>query len=289
VPTPLAGDPTWLGDLALNVIDDQGVEWVVTANDGWAGSPDSTQQVTQRQADHGGYPSASYLAPRQLPLAVTIHAPSKTLREQAVETLKAAATLAATTLRVQQDSYDRTATVYRQAATLATAYGNTADVSVSLIAPDPRLYATAGYSASCQLPSITGGLTFPVTFPAVFSATVSSGSIPVGNLGNIGSRPLLRITGPCVTPLVTLQRPDGSVQQLTYNGTLGALDFLDLDCDRHTAILDGTASRRGLLTVTGGWPEIPPGATPDACALDFNAASTTGAPTLTASWTDAWE
>jgi hypothetical protein len=289
VSTYLDGEPTWLGSLPLNVTDDDGVDWIVTANEGWKGSPASTQQPAQRQSDHGGYPSASYLTPRNLPLAVTIKAPSAALLDTAIEQLKAAATRTATTLRVQSAGYDRTATVYRQGETLTATYGTAADLSLSLIATDPRLYGTAGYSGSCRLPSTTGGLTFPAVFPAVFSATVSSGQIPVGNLGSIGARPLLRITGPAVTPLVTLQRPDGSVQQLTYNGTLAALDYLDLDCDAHTAILDGTANRRGLLTVTGGWPEIPPGASSDSCSLYFNAASSTGVPTLTASWADAWE
>jgi hypothetical protein len=289
MPTYLDGDPTWLGSLPLNVTDDAGVDWIVTGNGGWKGSPATTQQPTQRQTDHGAYPSAAYLTPRNLPLAVTIKAPDKSALDEAIEQIKAAATLTATTLRVQSARYDRTATVYAQGEVLVTEYGAAADVSLSLVATDPRLYGTVGYSASCNLPSTSGGLTFPIILPALFTATVSSGQIPVGNLGNIGSRPLLRITGPCVTPLVTLQRPDGGIQQLTYNGTLAALDFLDLDCDRHTAILDGTANRRGLLTVNGGWPEIPAGAHSDECSLLFNAASTTGAPTLTASWADTWK
>lgn len=282
-------DPTWLGSLALNVKDDDGVEWVVTDTGGWSSGSATTQQVTQRQSDHGGYASGAWLVPKPLTPAVTITAPSKALRDIAVETLKAAASLTATTMRVQEAGYDRTRTVQRQGEPLVAKYGYSADVSLSLVAPDPRLYGTSGYTGSCNLPSTSGGLTFAFTFPFTFNATVSSGQIPVGNAGSIGSRPMLRITGPCVTPQVVLQNPDGSIQQLIYNGTLQTLDYLDLDCDRHTAILNGTASRRGLLTVTGGWPEISPGASADTAALYFNASSTTGVPSLTASWFDAWE
>lgn len=289
MPTDLTGDRTWLGSLPLNVTDDQGIDWIVTANEGWRGEPATTQQLQQRQADHGGWPGASFLTPRNLPIAVTIRAPSEQLLEQAIVALKAAATLTATTLRVKDAAYDRTAGVRRQAETLTTKYGNAAELSLSLIADDPRLYSSTEYTGTCKLPSVSGGLIFPVTFPISFPAVVSSGAIPVGNAGNFGSRPLLRITGPVVTPVVTLQNPDGSMQQLTYNGTLAALDYLDLDCDRHTAILNGTAGRRGLLTVTGGWPEIPAGTASGAAVLYFNAASTTGSPTLTASWYDAWK
>ncbi|MBS2962594.1 hypothetical protein KGA66_06015 [Actinocrinis puniceicyclus] len=289
MPTALDGDPTWLGDLPLNVIDDNGVAWIVTSTGGWSGGAATTQQVVQRQSDHGGYASGSWLTPKPLTPAVTIQAPTAALRDTAVEALKAAASLTATTMRVQEAGYDRTRTVQRQGEPLVTKYGTSAEVSLSLVAADPRLYSATGYTGSCGLPSVIGGLTFPAAFPLVFDATVSSGQIPVANIGTVGSRPMLRITGPCVTPVVTLQDPDGSVQQLIYNGTLQALDYLDLDCDRHTAIINGTASRRGLLTVAGGWPQIPPRADVTTAALYFNANSTTGAPILTASWYDAWE
>src|SRR6185437_5068253 len=95
-------DPTWLGDLALNVIDDDGVSWIVTDIGGWTGAAATTQQVTQRQSDHGGYASGSWLTPKTLTPAVTIIAPSNALRDAAVETLKAAASLTATTMRVQE-------------------------------------------------------------------------------------------------------------------------------------------------------------------------------------------
>lgn len=290
MPTALAGDPTWLGALPLNVTDDQDVEWIVTGIDFFFGAPATTQQLVQRQADHGGWPGTSYFTPKGGPVTVTINAPSAALRDQAVSALKAAATLSATTLRVQDAFYDRTLWVMRQGETLVNRYGNAADISLSLIAPDPRLYSTAGHSGSCGLPSVTGGLVFPITFPIVFAGSVSAGAIPVGNQGNIDSPPLLRITGPVTTPVVTLQRSDGAVQQLAYQGSLGALDYLDLDCGpRRTAILNASASRRGLLTVTGGWPQIPPDADGVRSTLFFNAASTTGAPTLAATWNDAWE
>lgn len=290
MPTDLAGDPTWLGELPLNVTDDQGVEWIVTANEGWFGAPATTQQLVQRQAGHGGWPGTSYFAPRALPLAVTINAPSPDLREQAVAALKAAATLAATTLRVKDAFYDRSMSVLRQGETLVNRYGNAADVSLALIAPDPRLYSTTTHTGTCGLPSVIGGLVFPITFPITFTGSVSSGAIPVSNQGNIDSPPLLRISGPADTPVVTLQRSDGTVQQLTYQGSLGSLDFLDLDCGpRRTAILNASASRRGLLTVEGGWPQIPPDTDGASSTLFFNAASTTGAPALAASWNDAWE
>lgn len=290
MPTALDGDPTWLGDLALNVTDDDGIDWIVTGNDAWSASSATTLQIQQRQADHGGWPGTSFFTPKAIPLVVTIIAPSAILRDQAITALLDAATLTATTMRVKEAAYDRSRSVRRQGEPLIAKYGNAADVSLPLVAPDPRLYSSTAYTASCGLPSVTGGLTLPMTLPMTISAVVSSGSIPLGNAGKIDTLPLLRITGPVVQPVITLQRSDGIIQQLTYQGSLLDGDYLDLDCGNHTAILNGSAGRRGLLTVVGGWPAIPrdPDDSSATSTLFFNCASTTGAPTLTVSWNDAW-
>jgi hypothetical protein len=288
VSTQLPGPQVWLGALALNVIDGAGTAWTVTDETGWPGSPASTVTVTPREADHGGWAGTGYLASKTLAPVVTLTAPTITARDAAIDTLIAAASLGPTTWRVASGGLDRWVGVLRQGEPLVTRYGTSADVSLSLVAPDPRKYSTAAYTGSCSLPSSSGGLTFPITFPITFGATVSSsGAITLGNAGNIGSRPLLRILGPATQPLITLQLPDGSVQQLIYQGTLGALDYLDLDCDAHRCTLNSTANRRGLLTVQTTWPEIP--AASSGLQMNFNASAGGSATALQATWYDAWQ
>lgn len=284
----LGPEPTiWLGAQQINGVAAAGVAWVVEGIDGWYGSAAPTLAVVQRGADDGGWGGSSWLTPKIVTLTVTMTAAVTPLLLAALDTLTAAASLAATPLRVLELSgLDRTVTVRRNGEVLAAwegSGGTTVTVSIPLVAEDPRKYSTTAHTGTCNLPSVTGGLTFPVVFPAVFNAVVSSGSIQVANAGTIACAPLLRIYGPVQQPIVTLQRSDGTIQQLTYNDTLGASDYLDLDCSAHTCILDGSASRRGSLA--GDWPMIPPGS---AAVLAFAAAAPSPTAQLTATWWDTW-
>lgn len=283
----LPGPQVWLGDLQLNAVDDDGTAWTLTDETGWPGSPASTAVITPRQSAHGGWAGHGYLGAKTLTPAVNLTAQSYALREAAIDALLAAADLGPTTWRVIAGGIDRQVGVQRQGEALVTRYGLSADVSLSLSAPDPRKRSTTAYTGSCGLPSATGGLVVPIVVPIVFSGTVSSGAITVGNSGNIGSPPLLRILGPATQPLVTLQLPDGTIQQLIYQGALAATDYLDLDCDARTCVINSTASRRGLLTVPTAWPEIPPGSS--GLQLSFNASGGTTSTALQATWNDAWQ
>jgi hypothetical protein len=283
-------DPTvYLGAQQLAGTDGSGVSWDVQTLTGWYDSAAPTLRVAQREADHGGWGGGSWLTPRVLMLGVHLSAATPDAIVSALDVLGAAASLDASPLRlVEASGLDRTIQVRRNGEVLTTwdGIGGTAvAVSIPLIAADPRKYGTLPYSSSTMPPSSSGGLILPATLPAAFDAVVDSGQISCGNAGTIGSRPLLRITGPCTTPQVTLQLPDGSVQQLIYQGSLLAGEYLDLDCDAHTATADGTASRRGLIT--GTWLELPPGSSAG-CSAAFRVDTSGAGCQLTMTWYDAW-
>lgn len=277
----------WLGTLQLNYVDSTGVSWTVEGLDGWYGSPTSTLNVVQRGAADGGWGGSAWLTPKLITMTVTLAGATAALLTAALDTLMSAATLTTTPLRVlERGGSDRTMQVRRGGEVLSTwqgSMGTSVTVSVPLIAEDPRKYSTTAYTGTCHLPSISGGLTAPLTAPITVNATVSSGQIPMSNAGSAACSPLLRIVGPVQQPVVTLQRADGSVQQLAYGGSLIAGDYLDLDCGAHTAILDGTASRRGL--VSGAWPTIPPNGS---ALLTFGAGAYDSSATLSATWYDTW-
>lgn len=283
--TPIVAAPqVWLGSLPLCATDSAGVDWVVTNLAGWSGSAAPTLSVVQRGADHGGWGGTSWLQARQLTLTVYVIGPTRGAMLAALDTLNAAASLSPTPLRVLEDGgLDRTMQVRRNGEVVTTVTGVSALVSIPMIAEDPRKYSTSAHTGVCHLPSVTGGLAFPIAFPIAFNAVVSSGQIQVSNAGTIASAPLQRIYGPVQQPIVTLQRSDGTIQQLTYNATLSSTDYLDLDCGAHTAVLDETASRRGL--VSGDWPMIPPG---QSATLAFSAGAYSSAAQLAATWYDTW-
>jgi hypothetical protein len=149
---------------------------------------------------------------------------------------------------------------------------------------DPLVYSggVAGeHSVILGLPSATGGLTVPVTVAFTIDATVTAGRVNITNAGNATTGLMLRIDGPVIEPRVTVQSAAGPVQ-LRYNDTLGVGDFLELDTRAHTAILNGTASRRGL--VSGDWPLLEPGE----WEVAFDAATYDPDARLTVTWRDAW-
>lgn len=254
----LGGKTVALGSLLLGAVDSAGVAWTI-ARDGLQGwdSPDVRTQYSDRQSDHGAWAGASYLAARVITLSGTITAPDLPSLDTAMDQLAAAASLTDSTLTVTE-TIPRQCTVRRSGRViLQPVTDRIATYSVLLTAPDPRRYSTVLQSQSTGLPTTSGGLTLPITLPIVITATTASGQFTLTNAGTVGTRPVLTITGPVTTPTILAQLPDGSVTQLAYSDTLVSGDVLVIDCDAHTVILNGTASRRRYLS--GTWPEIPPG------------------------------
>jgi hypothetical protein len=254
----LGGKTVALGSLLLGAVDSAGVAWSI-ARDGLQGwdSPEVRNQYSDRQSDHGAWAGTTYLAARVITLSGTITAFDLPSLDTAMDQLSAAASLTGTTLTVNE-TIPRQCTVRRSGrVVMQPVTDRIATYSVLLTAPDPRRYSTVLQSQSTGLPTTSGGLTLPITLPVVITATTASGQFTLTNDGTIGTRPVLTITGPVTAPSILAQLPDGTITQLSYSDTLGAGDVLVIDCDAHTVVLNGTASRRRYLS--GTWPEIPPG------------------------------
>lgn len=280
--TALAGIQVDLGQVSFNMVDDDAVIWVLETLDGWDGT-DVRTTGTPREADHGSWPGPSYLAERVLTLTGSLSAPSAALLEAAAERLLAAASLTDTVLTVWETT-PKQATVRRSGKPIIARQGPyDADVSLLVTAADPRRYGTTLHTAGpVGLPSITGGLAFPISFPLAFDATVTGGDLVARNPGKFPTRPLLIISGPVVQPQIIATWPDGTLHILTYTGTLASGDVLTIDTDAHDAYLPGDVSRRRF--VSGQWPELPPGIT----TLSFRSPGYSSTATLAATWRPAW-
>jgi hypothetical protein len=273
-----------LGAVALGAVDASGVDWRLMTLEGWD-SPDSRSEFTDREADHGAWASPVYLSSRPITLGGVIVAPSQALLEAAMDQLRAAAGLTDTLLTVWETS-PKQAVVRRSGKPLMQYLTDTrASYSVLVTAADPRRYSTTLSGGTTNLPSASGGLTFPVTFPVTFSATTVAGSISAVNAGNVDTRPVLTITGPVVAPSVSALYPDGTVRQLLYSLDLATGDVLTIDTDARTVLLNGNVSRRRFMTPVGGWPVIPASA---AVTYQFQSSTYNATATLTAAWRSAW-
>jgi hypothetical protein len=252
----LGGIQADLGAVRLGAVDGAGTAWGLSKLDGWD-SPDVRTSYSDRQADHGSWAGKAYLQSRVLTAGGAIVAPDQATLEAALDSLQAAASLD-DTLLVVYETTPRQCTVRRSGRVLIDRpTDRIANYSVLLTAADPRKYATTLQSQSVGLPSVSGGLSLPITLPITITATTVSGSVVLTNPGTAATRPVLTITGPVASPTILAQRPDGTVTQLAYADTLQAGEVLVIDCDAHSVILNGTTSRRRYLS--GTWPEIPAG------------------------------
>lgn len=269
-----------LGALMFGVVDAAGTHWHCATIDGWE-SPDVRTTLTEREADHGAWMGPVYLSERVVTLAGKAIALDYPTTYQVIEQLKTAAALTDTLLTVYEP-VARQATVRRSGKVLAQRLTDrVVDWSIQVTAPDPRLYAVTATTATLSLPSVTGGLTFPITFPLTIPATVISGDTTVTNAGTIETRPVIRINGPVSQPQVTVTAPGGTTSTLLYSGDVLAGDHLTLDCDAHTVHYNGV-NRRALLT--GPWPTLPPGTS----GVAFRAGTYSSTATCTVTFRSAW-
>ncbi|MGJ5898543.1 phage distal tail protein [Streptomyces niveiscabiei] len=277
----LSGLGATLGSVALGAVDDAGTAWYLQTLEGWD-SPEIRAEYSDREGDHGAWPSPVYLGARPVTLGGTIVAPSRAQLEQAMERLRAAAGLTDTVLTVGEEDPKRT--VVRRSGKLLLQYltDTTAQYSVLVTAADPRRYEAVEQIGQTALPSTTGGLVLPAAPPWTISATTVSGQFDAANRGSVATRPMFTVAGPVQQPTVAVLYEDGAVRSLAYADTLGAGDVLTIDTDAHTVML-GSASRRRYLS--GQWPEIPPG---ESVTITFTAAAYNPSALLTARWRSAW-
>lgn len=282
--TDIDGLQATLGPLRLGAVDNAGVAWFLQGLEGWD-SPEVRAELQDRESDHGAWFSPAYLGSRPITLSGTVAAPDRSTLQDAMDRLYAAASLSDTTLAVWEATPKQS--VVRRSGKVLAQYvtDRTATWSVLVTAADPRRYGTTLQSGTTGLPSTTGGLSFPATFPITFSATTVSGQIIAVNAGTMDTRPVLTITGPVTAPSVAALYPDGTVKQMIYSLDLASGDVLTIDTDAHTAMINGTVSRRRFLTVPAGWPTIPAGSS---VSYQFQSSTYNASATLTATWRSAW-
>jgi hypothetical protein len=166
------------------------------------------------------------------------------------------------------------------------ALGELANVVLMFQASDPRWYGTPTQSASVSPPSTTAGFKFNITFPLSFGGGSVAGALTVNNMGNIETRPLLIVEGPCENPSIT-QASTGNNLSFT-NLTMSSGDKLEIDTDLHTATFFVSGSTIGstrLYKLVKGsrWFTMPPGET------TFQFLSGTGEGKLEVQWASAYE
>jgi hypothetical protein len=126
-----------------------------------------------------------------------------------------------------------------------------------LFAQDPRAYDQSQSSSTGDpLSSAPGGWTFPRTMPIRFNVSVS-GTAAVENLGNRPTPPVFRVYGMAVNPQILLL---GTDYRIALTGTISAGDYLEVDVQNRTLMMNGTTSALYFLDAANTqWFELPKG------------------------------
>lgn len=281
--------PVWAVDgWQANVLDDFGVAWVVEEEDGWSSSPPVRVAADEREADDGAYDTVSYYGARLITLTGRADAPDKAGMQAAKRRLaKVCSDLRAglKALSCAETDATRYAWVRRGADVKVKDQGaRMFSWQLTLLAPDPRkVGGLEALATGLANPAGGAGATFPWTFPLVFAgAAGATGAITVTNSGDYPSRPVLRIAGPVTGPVV---ENITTGQKLRLTGiSLGAADYLDVDMDARTVVLNGSASRRGTIASESEWWSLAPGDN----LVRFGAAAYNAGALLTVTYRDAW-
>jgi hypothetical protein len=159
-------------------------------------------------------------------------------------------------------------------------WADVATATVELFAADPVIYSDTEHEETTTLPSAGGGLEFDLEFDAVFGAVSTGGAIYATNAGSWPADVVIRIDGPAVNPRVE-NVTTGQTISLDYS--LGVGEYLLIDTQDRTVLLNGTASRYSALTDASVWWQLAPGAN----EITFRATTSTAA-TMTLTWRSAW-
>lgn len=271
-------DLVTLGDITFGETDDWGVEWILEGLSGWNDMPGTTGVSEQRSGAHGGWRTPGYMVPRLLELSGTLIARDGEIAEESVERLMAVIPLGSP-VRLEVSTRRRTlwAMVSTEGVPLSERTDHYARFSLSLIADDPRRYASEATVASTGLPSTTGGLSLPVSPPFDIPADVTGGVLVAENKGNMSTVPTLTVTGPC-PPFSITHAATG--RTLRYHDSVPAGRSVVIEPATRKATFEGA-----LRYLTGAPFEYAPGVN----GLAFNALTYDAGALLTSTHHDAWK
>lgn len=268
-----------LGLLPLNQVDEYGVEWLWSDIEGWD-SPEAATQITQRTGQDGAWSGKELLAPRTLTLSGAAWCDDPVKMRDAADRFFAAITKTPFTLTIDEHGLVRYVTVQRQGAPTWDYISSTgATWSVQLISIDPRKYSNTQSSVTVYLGAISGGWTIPFTVPFSIDAVVTTDTVQATNAGNQDAPLHILFHGPVQSPILSQPELD---KQVKINLTLDADEYVEINTETHSVVLNGSASR--VAAFEGDWLYLPPG-TYD---LRFLAASYDPSAYATITWRSTW-
>lgn len=268
--------PITLNGLVFNAGPVDGVEWTVADVQGLGGAGVRYQSDGRVQQD-GSWSTRSYRTSQAMGLEGMCEFRSAADIPVLIDRLNSAVALEPVPLTAHWPGGDRTRMVKRDGAIeVVTAADRWFSWSATVVADDPRWYAggpggpigpglpvppSAGVlSESTGLPASSGGLSVPFTVPFSIDAQVVSGDVSVSTTS--GGWWLFKVEAhenSLQSPRLVVTGADGVSRTLAWDGlNLNAGEFLVVDPQKHTSLLQGQATR---VPSTRQWPLLGAGST----------------------------
>ncbi|HEY0889377.1 MAG TPA: hypothetical protein VGE38_07190 [Nocardioides sp.] len=277
-----------LGDIFLaahtaNVVPDAyGVRWKLTKLDGWDdGWEGNNPSVDQRPQADGAWVAPQYAGPRIVHLGGSLDAASWDDVTRAWNRLLAQVPFRQLgTLRVstgEGTEPELTALVRQHEKPVLTRIGGHGNFSLSLLAPDPRRYASSSRMVSLVLPLLSGGIAPPLTPPFTVTGSTTMSQATLLNDGTTTTYPVMLVVGPC---------PPATIANLTTGEARRVLDAVPAGQTLVIDELNGTATTGGQARRLLGTPV---GLVPGANEIAFSADGYDAAASLSISYRSAWK
>lgn len=273
--------------IVFGAADADRVAWRATGDlTGWDSAP-LAETAEDRTGADGSWNGDNYYSGRLITLEGIIEAPTSSALDAAKEALDQALPPRGRLLTFTVNESVPKQVLARRSGRLmmSDATDVLTQVSISLIAPDPRKYSTVEQSAAASLGAPGGGVALPLVLPLVFPSREAGGEFfTVTNEGKYETPPLIRIVGP---------GRDVGLANLTTGATLrypfelAAGDELVIDTAVGAAQLNGSAYRAPApgSTVTSRFL-LPPGLSQ--MQMLGTRTVTDMTPLLTMTWRGAW-
>jgi hypothetical protein len=283
------------------VRDSAGVQWIVTKEEGFWGTPGTNATLSPRLNKHGMFRSPGWKKERIVTLTGRCYHPDYAVLRQAESTVLGLLSDPRTPgkLTCYAENGALSLDVFLDDAILCTPLDIVSEpgveFSLQLVAPDPRKYSPDIQTQTAGLPQDSGdGLDFsqvvspdsnpglffganPATDGLAFGTFNGSGFMTLTNPGTAPATPVYTLYGPLTNPVLTTN----TGYSMRYNGTLATGDYVTIDPSLPSVVLNGATSRRELLYPANFEPfNIPPAAGGTSgtlsVSLAHSGASTTG-------------
>lgn len=242
-------------------INDENSYYFLTEVDGLGSSPGIRDTRENRASEDGQYDYGQYLSGRLVTFKGNILAPTTDLRRSARDVLKNNFLSDGTYNWLKwQESGEEAKQVYCKVYSLDIndSVGQGPYIrgfTINFLAIDPRIYSQTEQVITINIPSSVGGRGYPSKdYPKDYGTAQIGGRATINNAGKKECPPMVKMYGPLTNPKIKNNTDD--YKEIKVNIVVASGDYLEIDFEDKTIMLNGNTSRYGHADDDNQWWKI---------------------------------